>query len=176
MAKKPKLESKEEPVINYGNPPNVNLPTIENLGLSKVEKRVVEDFEFPHNGLLPQTPNGLVEEPPIENDPGQMIFDLEEQLEEARISYQKLFAKYQELSHKNQELSEKLASVPTGPTVNPTIVAEFEQLKNAINTMYVEFQNESVGNNPRREIHDVIFLTGQHGLISKFKKSFPFLQ
>lgn len=162
---KPELESKEEPVINYGKPdPAVPAP-LKELQLRKqiAEEDKAEPFVFNNSELSK------------EEDLQLEIAELEGSLAMAKDSFNKLFKKYQELTVSYTQLKEEYKTVTSQVNVNPNLV-EYDQLKSTLGVMFQEFQNEASGKNLSRQVHDIIYLTGEHGLINKFRRSFPFLK
>lgn len=171
--KKPKLESKEEPVINYGTPANEEdyRKALEALQAKADERKskLVEDFGE-------ELPVFSEEEPQTQEWAGTLESNpLELELEEVRGNYNKLYTRYQALQQKYEELAATPAPEPA-PSVDPEIINQLNEVRNQVQNLYNEFQNEAAGRNAQRQIHDVIFLTGQHGLINKFRRLFPFIK
>jgi chromosome segregation ATPase len=197
--KKPKLESKEEPVINYGNPP---VPPKENIGLTQIkvdrEKNIKKGEE---KALLDRLSGNLdpnttklfqcnisynSEDDLIPYENGAMpsvedrVFELESELRFKEDAYAKVFAKYQELTKNFTDLQAAYKQLSEQPKFETFAVdpaqAELDNIKTSISSLHTEFLNEVAGRNSKRERRDIIFLTGEYGLISKFKKAFSFLQ
>lgn len=172
--KKPQLESEEKPVINYGLSPIPGFPT--DVPKESVKKLLEGLTELT---LIPDGEAKIFESEKSYSTVPDADQSLEIELEEARAAYQKLFKRYQDLQAKYQELEEKfniLSQSPPSAPMNEQIQHELDSVRSAIRDMFIEFQNEAAGRNPRREVHDVIFLTGEFGLINKFRKVFPFLR
>jgi hypothetical protein len=174
--KKPKLESKEEPVINYGNPPS-RLTTEQSEILEKAREKAKKGLPlFSRDSDEEMIPNeGELD---TSDNVSDRIFELESELQFKTDSYNKLFAKYQELSKNFTELQTAYKTLQEQPKVEvaPATNPELDSIKSSISAMYNEFTNEAAGRNRDRQPRDIIFLTGDFGLINKFRKAFSFLK